>query len=169
MTDPQGRSRAPLGGSCRPSTESGDRSIAAMPVGAIRASGLPAGHPDLSAVLLDSTVSARTSARQARPSTKALGRSRGGFNPQIHILTDPTGPSPAPARDERPAPRQHSGPNLGGSLDGRAAVLPDRRPGLRRRRLPRVAAQRGIEAFISARNGRTNPSPTPDGTQRATP
>ena len=42
-----------------------------------------------------------------------------------------TGPSlPAPTRDGRPASRPHSGPSPRGSLDERAAVLPDRGPGL---------------------------------------
>ena len=132
----RGRSRAPLGGRCRPRTESGTRSIAARPVGAIRASGRagwPICRPIRSCPPYGWTArsGARTSARRARPSAKALGRSRGGFSIQIHSLT---GPSPAPVRDGRPAPRPHSVP-LGGNLDGRAAVLPDRR----QRRLPRVA------------------------------
>ena len=94
MTDTQGRSRTTLGGSCRPSTET--RSIAAMPVGAIRVSGRagwPTGRPIRSCPPYGWTARscARTSARRAHPSTKTLGRSRGGFSPQIHILTDRRG------------------------------------------------------------------------------
>ena len=166
-TDTQGRSRAPLGGSCRPRTESGTRSIAARPVGAIRASGRagwPICRPIRSCPPYGWTARscARTSARRARPSAKALGRNRGGFSPQIHSLTDPTEPSPAPARDGRSAPRQRSGPDLGGSLDGRAAVLPDRRPGLGRRRLPRVAGATGHQGRPSGpERAHEPPAPRP--------
>ena len=59
----------------------------------------------------------------------ALGRIRGGFGTQIHILADRRG-RPLRLRVRRPAPRQHPGPGLGGSLDGHAAALPDGRPGL---------------------------------------
>ena len=89
MTDTQGRSRAPLGGS-QPSTGRETRSIAAMPVGAIRASGR-AGRPTCRPIRScppygwTARSCTHTAARRARPSTKALGRSRDG---QIHILTD---------------------------------------------------------------------------------
>ena len=47
--------------------------------------------PELSPYGWTARSCAHTSARRARPSTKAFGRSRGGFNPQIHSLTDRRG------------------------------------------------------------------------------
>ena len=64
---------------------------------------------------------------QTDPDLSAVRRDRRFRHPDPQAGGSP-GPSPAPARDGRPAPRPHLGP--GGSLDGRAAALPDRRPGL---------------------------------------
>ena len=54
-----------------------------------------------------------------------------------------TGTPPVSAPDGRPAPRPHPGPGLGQGLDRHAPDLPDRGPGLGRRRLPRVAGATG--------------------------
>ena len=68
------------------------------------------------------------------------------------------GPSPASARDGRTAPRQPPSSGLGGRRDRRAPALPDRRPGLYDSDGFRAWwAQRGIEAVIPARRGRTHP------------
>ena len=162
-TDTQGRSRAPLGGSCRPRTESGTRSIAARPVGAIRASGRagwPTGRPIRSCPPYGWTARscARTSARRARPSAKALGRNRGGFSPQIHSLTDRRG---------RPLRLYVTGGPRHASTQSRlvetwtdaplSCLIADQAYDGDAFRAWR--AQRGIEAVIPARNG----------TRRATP
>ena len=164
-TDTQGRSRAPLGGSCRPRTESGTRSIAARPVGAIRASGR-AGWPIRRPIRICPPYG--WTARLCAHVSAAGAPKHKGARPQPRRLQPPdpqpdgsTGPSPAPVRDGRPAPRQHSVP-LGGNLDGRAAVLPDRRPGLRRRHLPRVAGATGHQGRPSGpERAHEPPAPRP--------
>ena len=69
--------------------------------------------PARSAVRLDSPdVRAHMSAAGApknREAAPALGRSRGSFGTQIHVLGGSPRPFPAPARDGRSAPRQHPG------------------------------------------------------------
>ena len=83
---------------------------------------------------LDSTiVRAHVSAAgapQNQGTDPALGRSRDGFGTQIHRRADRRG-RPLPLRvtgGPRHDSTQAQAP--GGSLDGRAAALPDRRPGL---------------------------------------
>ena len=88
--------------------------------------------PDLFAGLLDSTVGrAHVSAAGAPPNKgtdPALGRSRGGFGTQIHILADRRG---------RPLRLRVTGGQRHDSTQARALVedwtdgpRPDRRPGL---------------------------------------
>ena len=85
-------------------------------------------NPDLSAVQLDSTVvrahASAAGAPQNREADPALGRSRGGFGTQIHVLTDRRGRHL----------RVTGGPRHD-STQARALVEawtapPDRRPGL---------------------------------------
>ena len=89
-------------------------------------------NPDLSAVRRDSTVA------RARQHGGHAPKERGGVRPwpQSGRLphSDPhpggsNGPSPAPARDGG-LRHDRTKPGLGGILDGRAAALPDRGPGL---------------------------------------
>ena len=89
------------------------------------------------------------------------GGSRAGPQPGRFRHPDPhpgesPRPSSAPARDGRPAPRQHPSPGLGGSLDRRAPVLPDRGSGLGPR-FRAWRAQRDIKAVIPAQRGCLNP------------
>ena len=90
-------------------------------------------NPDLSAVSWESTVV------RAHASAAGAPRKREGVHPrpQLGQLSRPdphlggsTGPSSAPAREGRPAPRQHLGLDSGSRLDGRAVVWPERGPGL---------------------------------------
>ena len=134
--------------------------------------GLPA--PDRSAVPLDSTVVRVHAGAAGVPQNKgtdhALGRSRGGFGTQI---PDPCPggsprPAPAPARDGRPAPRPHPGPCPGEAwtVTPRPCLMADRAYEGDAFRAWR--AQRGTEAVIPARKGRTNPpAPRPRTVQGA--
>ena len=119
--------------------------------------------PDLSAVQLDSThVCAHVSAAGApkSPGTDhALGRSRGGFGTKIHILADRRG---RPLRLRVTGGQRHhstqaralveawTGAPLPCLIADRAYDGDDFRTWL---------AQRGTEAVIPARKGRTNPQP----------
>ena len=89
-----------LGACCRPSTESGTPVYGRYAVGCHRGvwprlrAHLQA-KPDLSAVWLDSTIGRAHVRAAGAPKNKeaepALGRSRGGFGTQIHILADRRG------------------------------------------------------------------------------
>ena len=116
-------------------------------------------NPDLSAVLLDSTV-VRARERDGR-APKGRDGSRAGSQPGRLQHPEPylggsTGPSPTSARDRRPTPRQYLGPGPGGNLNRRALVLPDRGPGLWPRRLPRRARATGHRSRPSG------PAPMPE-------
>ena len=91
---------------------------------------------------------------------QAAGCCRDGSGTPIPSLGGSTGPSPAPARDGRPAPRPRTQARALGEA-GTDAPLPcliaDRaqdRDGYRA-----WQAQRDLEAAIPARRGRTNPQP----------
>ena len=119
--------------------------------------------PALSAVWLDSTVARAHVSAAGAPKKKgldpALGRSRGGFGSQIHILADPRG---------RPLCLRLTGGHCHDRTQARAWVeawtgappsrlIADRAydsDGFRAWR-----AQRGIEAVIPARSRRLNPQP----------
>ena len=87
--------------------------------------------PDLSAVRLDSTVVRAHVSAAGAPKNKgtdpALGRSRGGFGTQIHILANRRG---RPLRLRVTGGQRHDSTQARWKPDGRAAALPDRRPGL---------------------------------------
>ena len=161
--------RASPGDDGRPRTGKGTRSIAAWPTGARGAAGRagwPICRPSRSCSRGGWTVrscahaSAAGAHACARTDSRYLvrARERGGGAPKQGAGSGPrawprrpqhpdphpggsTGPPPVSAPDRRPAPRPHPGPGRG--LDRRAPALPDRRPGLRRRRLPRVAGAAG--------------------------
>ena len=86
---------------------------------------------DLSAVRLDSTVVRAHVSAAGAPQNKgaetALGRSWGGFSPQIHVLADRRG---RPLRVTGGPRHDRTQARVGGSLDGRAVALPDHRLGL---------------------------------------
>ena len=96
--------------------------------------GLPAGRTGSVREIAGQHGRARARERSGRaPKQRAGSRPRSQPGRLQHPDPHPSGsprPSPAPARDGRPAPRQPLGPGPSGSLDGRAAALPDRRPGL---------------------------------------
>ena len=94
------RGRAPLGVGCRPRTGSGIRSIAGYAHGCNqgvwpRLMTYLRAELELSAVLPDSTVVRMHAGAEGAPKKKGrdpvLGRSRGGFSSQIHILADRRG------------------------------------------------------------------------------
>ena len=119
--------------------------------------------PDLSAVQLDSTlVRAHVSAAGApkSPGTDhALGRSRGGFGTQIHLLADRRG---RPLRLRVTGGPRHDSTQARALVEAwtdtpRPCLMADRAydgDGFRTWR-----AQRGTEAVIPDRKGRTNPQP----------
>ena len=120
-------------------------------------------EPDLSAVRLDSTVVRAHVSAAGAPKQKetdpALGRSRGGFGSQIHILADRRG---------RPLCLRLTGGPRHDSTQARAWVeaWTGARPSclIADRAYDRDAfrawrAQRGIEAVIPARGRRLNPQP----------
>ena len=103
------------------------------------ASGHMQTDPDLSAVRLDSTVGRMHMSAAGAPKNKeaepVLGRSRGSFSPQIHILTDRWG---RPLRLRVTGGHATTAPSRALGKPG-PTVLPDRRPGAGQRRLPRGA------------------------------
>ena len=120
-------------------------------------------QPDLSAVRLDSTIGRAHVSAAGAPKKKeaepALGRSRGGFGSQIPSLADLRGRS---LRLRVTGGQRHDRTQAQAWVeDGTDAPLPcliaDRaydRDGFRA-----WWAQRGIEAVIPARRGRTHPQP----------
>ena len=85
--------------------------------------------PDLSAVLLDSTI-VRV---HVSPLQRVESRARpqpGRFPYESRYDIGSTGLSLGAVPDGRSVPRQHPGLGSGGSLDGDTPVLSDRRPGL---------------------------------------
>ena len=111
--------------------------------------------PDRSAGLRDSTVVSAAGARPNKGAETALGRSRGSFSTQIHLLADRRA---RPLRLRVTGGQRHPGPGPGGSLDGRtvALLIAD----LGRRRLPRVAGDAGHRGRPSGPAGAHEP-PTP--------
>ncbi len=119
--------------------------------------------PDLSAVPLDSTlVRAHVSAAGApqSPGTDhALGRSRGGFGTQIHVLADRRG---RPLRLRVTGGQRHDRTQARALVEDwtdtpRSCLMADRAYDSDSFRA--WLAQRGTEAVLPARKGRTNPQP----------
>ena len=120
-------------------------------------------EPDLSAVRRDSTVGRAhvraAGAPQHKETDPALGRSRGGFGSQIHILADQRGRplclrlTGGPRHDSTQA-RDRVEAWTGAPL---SLLIADR--AYDRDAFRAWLAQRGIEAVIPARGRRLNPQP----------
>ena len=116
-------------------------------------------EPDLSAVRLDSTVGRAAGAPKTKEPDPALGRSRGGFGSQIHILADQRGRplclrlTGGPLHDRTRA-RDLVEAWTGAPLSRLSADRAYDRDAFRAWR-----AQRGIKAVLPARRGCLNPQP----------
>ena len=119
--------------------------------------------PDLSAVPLDSTVVRMHAGAAGAPQNKgtdhALGRSRGGFGTQIHVLADRRG---RPLRLRMTGGQRHDRTQARTLVEAwpvtpRPCLMADRTYDGDAFRAWR--AQRGTEAVLPARKGHTNPQP----------
>ena len=138
--------------------------LSAMPIGALRASGragwLTCGTsricPRCCWTARSCAHVSAAGAPQHKETDPALGRSRGGFGSKIHILADRRG---RPLCLRLTGGQRHDSTQaraLGRGLDRRAPVPPDRGPGLRQRRLPRLAGATGH------RGRHSGPGPAPE-------